>query len=272
MGLEGSVDTSDPLTPSNLPSPLTPLNPLHPFTLEQIEKLPFHPLNPLLPFIIQIKLRCKELTFLLYKLQQSLDSKMQQTGELPIREKFKQRMQQEKQADQWLAGYLKGVKGSKGGKGLKGFTLIELLVVIAIIGILAGIVLVSLNNARSRAKIAKAAAELKQIGTAVNLYLNDNGEYPCFDHSWSTNEASWAAPYVLWPTNPWGFAYHWEHDRDNLNYSISIQNIPAADALALDRVIDDGVLTSGVFRMQQEAGRGEYGGIDQTITLNDCHI
>ena len=53
-------------------------------------------------------------------------------------------------------------------KQKRGFTLIELLVVISIIGLLSSIILVSLNNARIKARYAKAQAELNQfIKTAV---------------------------------------------------------------------------------------------------------
>jgi type II secretion system protein G len=60
----------------------------------------------------------------------------------------------------------------------KGFTLIELLVVVAIMGMLAALAVVSLNNARARARDARRVSDIKQIQTALELYYLDQNTYP----------------------------------------------------------------------------------------------
>jgi len=55
----------------------------------------------------------------------------------------------------------------------RGFTLIELLVVIAIIGILSSVVLVSLNSARSRGRVAAAQQTMKTLQTGAIICMDD---------------------------------------------------------------------------------------------------
>src|SRR5215470_16151965 len=57
-----------------------------------------------------------------------------------------------------------------------GFTLIELLVVIAIIAILAAILFPVFAQARDKARAAGCLSNTKQIGTAVNMYIQDYDE------------------------------------------------------------------------------------------------
>ncbi|HPA48345.1 MAG TPA: prepilin-type N-terminal cleavage/methylation domain-containing protein, partial [bacterium] len=55
-----------------------------------------------------------------------------------------------------------------------GFTLIELLIVVAIIGILAAIAVPNFLNAQTRARVARAEADLTNLAKSMDLYLLDN--------------------------------------------------------------------------------------------------
>lgn len=58
------------------------------------------------------------------------------------------------------------------------FSLVELLVVVAIIGILAALLLPALARARAAAQSAACKSNLRQLGIALNLYIDQFPEFP----------------------------------------------------------------------------------------------
>ena len=59
----------------------------------------------------------------------------------------------------------------------RGFSLIELLVVISIVSLLSGMLLPALKQARECARAASCTSNLRQIGLATQMYLDDYGRF-----------------------------------------------------------------------------------------------
>jgi prepilin-type N-terminal cleavage/methylation domain-containing protein len=78
-----------------------------------------------------------------------------------------------------------GMNAMRTEPGRRAFTLIELIVVIAIIAILAAILFPVFAQAREKARTANCLSNLRQIGIASNLYLQDYDErFPFAGRDW----------------------------------------------------------------------------------------
>lgn len=88
-----------------------------------------------------------------------------------------------------------------------GFTLIELLTVIAIIGVLGTLLLSGLSSARKLSQQTRSTANLRQIGLAIGMYLDDHKRRsrllkPLFDARYLANTQVLICPADL--TGNWG--------------------------------------------------------------------
>lgn len=130
----------------------------------------------------------------------------------------------------------------------RGFTLIELLVVIAIIGLLATFAVVQFANARERARDAKRKADLKTISKAIELYYDQNGNYPQ-SSGWCTqisNTANgWSASFIadlapFMPKVPFDPSYASTY-QDYFYSNINDQSYALYAELEGEDRVDDGV-------------------------------
>lgn len=75
------------------------------------------------------------------------------------------------------------------------FTLVELLVVIAIVAILASLLLPALARTKSSARVVKCKSNLRQIGLGLQMYADQEGEFPPF-HDCMSVRSSWWYSYI----------------------------------------------------------------------------
>src|SRR5437867_4421535 len=85
----------------------------------------------------------------------------------------------------------------------RGFTLIELLVVISIIMLLVGMLLPALARARDKARSMSCVNNLRQLGVALQMYLDDNdgriyGLYAKFP-AWGETDPYMGWSYAIYP-------------------------------------------------------------------------
>lgn len=112
-------------------------------------------------------------------------------------------------------------------RAVAGFTLVELMVVVAIIGLLAAVVTVNVMGQAGEAKKERVKADMKNIGTALDLYKLACGSYPdSIEGLWEApggNHArKWKGPYLspdqVPPMDPWGNKY--DYTKTGSSYEI----------------------------------------------------
>lgn len=78
-----------------------------PMPRDELDSLPFYPLSAALPNAVKLFLMCKEVNFLLYKLQQSLDSKMDTELTKPQNQRIRDVWTKQNMADKEFQDQLK---------------------------------------------------------------------------------------------------------------------------------------------------------------------
>jgi len=138
----------------------------------------------------------------------------------------------------------------------KGFTLIELLVVIAIIGLLSTMAVVSLNNARIKARDARRISDIKQIQTAMEMYFTDFNDYPAGAGTGAGTGVFTTASFLLLSTNGYMASVPQNPVPNGLAYTYRVCNSDGTTCGDGDNDVAAGLRASYTLAFRLEGGGG----------------
>ena len=132
-----------------------------------------------------------------------------------------------------------------------GFTLVEIMIVVTIIGLLAALALPALGRMKVRATTTRYLADVRQIRDGAERYALENGNFPPNGVA-GLHEAlrTYVPDKLFGTTTPIGGVWDWDFEQNGFRAAVSVYQPTATteQLRAIDRAIDDGVLTTGLFQ------------------------
>jgi type II secretory pathway pseudopilin PulG len=128
---------------------------------------------------------------------------------------------------------------------------VEIMIVVVIIGLLAAIAIPAFGRVRQAAQNSRFVSDLRTFSQAFESYASQNGRWPANAGSGAVppgmsgdfNETNWKG------RNSIGGRWNWDRNL-NVPAGISTTDVTVDDTqmIAIDRTIDDGDLSTGLFQ------------------------